>query len=182
MYPEKILEANKFIRGLAKIANFTENGTHGALTIFTEEFFLPVHDMLAIKFSEQLDLDDYLTAVNRSIKEERLGGTDIINALNVSLLKMFQNSNGMRENALQVAVLITDGDDKNPIDEYEDMAKSFIARKIEFLAVGVGKIDAEKLNKLVQLSKHFFKAEKFEDLLGNVTEVIGALICEGIIL
>ena len=182
MYPKRMVEARKFISEFIKIANFTQNGSHGALTIFSDKSVFEPHEMLQIKFSEQLDVDDYLEAVDRITKTEvRYGGTDIIYALDVSLSKMFQTNSGMRQDAIQVAVLITDGDDNAPESAYEERAKMFNERKIKVLVVGVGDVAREVLSKLVESPEHFFKAEKFEDLLDNVTEIIGALICEGII-
>ena len=99
---------------------------------------------------------------------------------------MFQTNSGMRQDAVQVAVLITDGIDfgrtvENPLSSYEATGYIFNERKIRLLVVGVGDVDQEKLLKLVQSPEYFFKAEKFDELLDNVTEIIGALICEGIV-
>ena len=141
--------------------------------------------MLEVEFSDQLDLDSYAEAINRTIEKGPLaGGTKIINALVISLNRMFQTSSGMREDALQVAVLITDGTDNNPTNknEYIEIGQVFKKRQIKMLVVGVAATDDEDLKQLVQSPEHFFKADKFEDLIGNVTEVIGALICKGIIL
>ena len=183
MYPKRMVEARKFISEFIKIANFTQNGSHGALTIFSSKSVFEPHEMLKIKFSEQLDVDDYLEAVDRITQadEDKNRGTNIIYALDVSLSKMFQTNSGMRQDAIQVAVLITDGDDRAPESAYEERAKMFNERKIRVLVVAVGDVAREVLSKLVESPEHFFKAEKFEDLLDNVTEIIGALICEGII-
>jgi len=175
-------DGHKFISELAEIANFTQNGSHGALTVFSEPFWLKPDEMLQIKFSEQLDLDAYLEAVNRTIRLVRTWpGTDIINGLNVSLNKMFQTNSGMRQDALQVAVLITDGNDTNPASAYEAMADMYNEKKIKVLAVGVADAAPEKLSKLVESPEHCFQAQKFEDLLDSISKIIGALICEGII-
>ena len=57
----------------------------------------------------------------------------------------------------------------------------FNDNKIRVLVVAVDDYNPKKLLKLVKSPEHFFQAEKFEDLLGNITEIIGALICEGMI-
>ena len=181
MFPDSITQASKFINELIKIANFAQNGSHGALLRFSDER-LSNEDMLEVEFSDQLDLNSYAEAINRTIeKGPGPGGTNIINALDVSLDRIFQTSSGMREDVIQVAVLITDGDDGKCGKEYTERKELFKNRNIKILAVGVGETDDENLKELVQSSEHFFKADKFEDLIGNVTEVIGALICEGII-
>ena len=181
MFPDSITQANKFINELIKIANFSQNGSHGALLRFSDER-LSNEDMLEVKFSDQLDLNSYAEAINRTIeKGSGPGGTNIINALDVSLDRIFQTSSGMREDAIKVAVLITDGDDGKSGREYTERKELFKNRKIKILAVGLADTDDENLKELVQSSEHFFKADTFEDLIGNVTEVIGALICEGII-
>ena len=182
MYPQPIVVANEFISEFVKIANFTQNGSHGALTIFSDRLALKPHEMFKIKFSDQLNVDDYLEDV-KSITEKapRNKQTDIIYGLEVSLSKMFQTNSGMRQDALQVAILITDGDDDSPISAYEAKADMFNENKIRVLVVGVDDFNPKKLLKLVKSPEHFFNAEKFEDLLGNITEIIGALICEGMI-
>ena len=183
MYPDRMVEANKFISEFIKIANFTQNGSHGALTIFSDMSLQP-HEMLRIKFSEQLDLDDYLEAVNRITEEEGTditSGTDIIYGLDVSLSKMFQKDSGMRQDAVQVAVLITDGQDGATADAYKARADLFNERNIRVLVVGIGDVAQKELLKLVNSRDYFFQAEKFGDLLENVTEIIGALICGGMI-
>ena len=176
--------AIEFISEFVKIANFTQSGSHGALTIFSDRLALKPHEMFKIKFSDQLNVDDYLEDV-KSITEKapRNKQTDIIYGLEVSLSKMFQTNSGMRQDALQVAVLITDGlsNDDSPISAYEAKADMFNENKIRVLVVGVDDFNPKKLLKLVKSPEHFFNAEKFEDLLGNITEIIGALICEGMI-
>ena len=182
MYPQPIVVANEVISEFVKIANFTQSGSHGALTIFSDRLALKPHEMFKIKFSDQLNVDDYLEDV-KSITENapRNKQTDIIYGLEVSLSKMFQTNSGMRQDALQVAILITDGDDDSPISAYEAKADMFNENKIRVLVVGVDDFNPKKLLKLVKSPEHFFKAEKFEDLLDNITEIIGALICEGMI-
>ena len=179
-YNEKAVE---FINELIKIASFTQYGSHGALVRFGDEN-LPNDDMLEIKFSDQLDSNGFAEALNSSLAKGNGGGTDIINALDVSLDRMFQTSSGMREDAVKVAVLITDGKDyiDDNENEYTERGQLFKSRKIKLLVVGVADTDSKDLKQLVQSSEDFFQADKFEDLIGNVTEVIGALICKGILL
>ena len=187
--------------------------------------FRPDNDEgIEIEFSDTTDLEHYQRTVNETIQniykrrhlepcepganEECcpffvkddcdyccIGGTNIIKALNTSLNMMFQSSSGMRKDAEQVAVLITDGQDTGePCDtdedcdkfrqdlekKYDELAKIFKVKKIKILAIGVGKIDKDNLLRLVQSPEHFFPVESFDGLTEKVTQLIGAIICKGI--
>ena len=104
-------------------------------------------------------------------------------ALNTrGLDEMFQTRNGMRENSEKIAVLITDGKDKNSISRYRQVAKTYRQRKIKLLIVGVGPVDRSKLKELVQDQGDFFVATNFNELLktfvkGVAENVQGA--CKG---
>ena len=178
-----------------------------------------IWDGVEVEFSDQIDLEHYQRTVNETIQniyDQRpdpcfppdstfecctgyvdfccTGRTDIIRALNGALTMMFQNSSGMREDAEQVAVLVTDGIDTNdngdPITEenedypkliqkYVEMAEKFKERKIKILAIGVGDVSEETLNILVQSPEHFIKVDTFDNLVDNLTDLIGAIICKG---
>ena len=209
-------KARQFINVLSDIANFTKNGTHGAFMLFNawkgmKEEFHPekIEEGVEIEFSEQLDLKQYQRTVGATIQNiynqrpssctpgvcppcsERYPCcsyfTDIVRALNTSLNMMFQSSSGMREDAEQVAVLITDGNDTDFLhpDEQElekkyiELAQEFKERKIKILAIGVGDVSKKNLLLLVQSPEHFFQVESFDGLEDNVTQLIGAIICEG---
>ena len=183
-----------------------------------EEFNHPVkiEDGVEIEFSDAIDLEHYQRIVNETIQNiyEKRGPpncrripdnpkccdyyedddccratTDIVRALDTSLKMMFQSSSGMREDAEQVAVLITDGWDYHctinkctPQElkrKYNQLAKEFNARKIRVLVIGVGDVDKKSLLLLVQSPEHFFQVESFDGLKDNVTQLIGAIICEG---
>ena len=121
------------------------------------------------------------------------GSTNITKALNGALTMMFQYSSGMRENAEQVAILITDGQDFKKgevidedheeypqlIQKYKEMAKKFKDSKIKILAIGVGDVNEETLNILVQSPEHFIKSVTFDNLVDNLTDLIGSIICKG---
>jgi len=189
----KLAKADKFIKDLANVANFKREGSHGAFMIFSRN--MPPEEMDKIKFSEQQDLDNYLETIDSVIDDVnqtacyrgRYGMTDITNALDVSLARMFQRNSGMREDAEQVAVLITDGRDTNtaghviPEGEltpmYVEIAKRFKERKIKIFAIGVGDVSETNLRHLVQSPQHFFHAETFDELVENVTKEISTLIC-----
>ena len=113
-----------------------------------------------------------------------VSGTNIVRALNTSLNMMFKSNSGMREDAEQVAVLITDGRDTELAEweleiKYNELAKTFKARKIKILAIGVGDVGKENLLILVQSPEHFFPVESFDGLEDNVTQLIGAIMCKG---
>ena len=189
----KLAKADKFIKDLANVANFKRDGSHGAFMIFSRN--MPPEEMDKIKFSEQQDLDNYLETIDSVIDDVnqtacyrgRYGMTDITNALDVSLARMFQRNSGMREDAEQVAVLIPDGRDTNtaghaiPEGEltpmYVEIAKRFKERKIKIFAIGVGDVSETNLRHLVQSPQHFFHAETFDELVENVTKEISTLIC-----
>ena len=180
-----------------------------------------IMDGVEVEFSDQTDLEHYQRTVNETIQniygqrpdpcrtpdpnhDECCVGLDYVNfccqgytnitrALNGALTMMFQNSSGMREDAEQVAILITDGVDYKrggPIDEehpeypqlkkrYIEIGEKFKERKIKILAIGVGDVGEETLNILVQSPDHFFKVDTFDTLVDNLTNLIGAIICKG---
>ena len=189
-----------FINILARIANFTTNGSHGAFMLFCDpEMMKEKNSILGldssrniIEFSDQLDTETYTKVVNNTIQRIidnrgacRIGDTKILNALDDSLTKMFQNSKGMREDAAKVAVLITDGKeasvigDKPTLQDYKDMAENFKQRKIKVLAIGVGDVNDEFLKTIVQSPEHFINVDTFDNLVDNLTDLIGAMICKG---
>ena len=196
---------------LARIANFTTNGTHGALMLFSDPKNMEIKNSILqldssrnlIEFSDLYDTKTYTKMVNKTIqgildnkKACDIGSTKIIKALDDSLNKMFQNSKGMREYVEQVAVLITDGrdagEDTNEVTEghpeylsyrqkYTEMAENFKQRKIKVVAIGVGEVNDEFLNILVQSPQYFIKADTFDILLNNLTDLIGDIICKGML-
>ena len=172
-------------------------------------------DGVEVEFSDQNDLENYQRTINKTIQNLINQGpqscrlpdavydrccagrrdfccgsaTNITRALNTSLNMMFQNSSGMREDAEQVAVLITDGIDTTWPEcsteeclekKYDELAKIFKERKIKILAIGVGAVSKKNLVRLVQSPEHFFLVESFDGLTENVTQLIGAIICKGI--
>ena len=188
-YGGKLAKAHKFIKDLANISNLKPNGSHGAFMLFSKD--MPPEEMDQIKFSHVLDLKAYLAAIDNIIGlvngtacfRGTYGATDIINALDVSLARMFQSSSGMRENAEQVAVLITDGQDSDVSEaevapKYVEIAQRFKDRNIKIFAIGVGDVSDTNLRRLVQSPQHFFKVEKFDDLAGNITKEIASFICD----
>ena len=188
----KLTKADKFIKDLANIANIKRDGSHGAFMIFSRN--MPPEEMDKIRFSEQQDLDNYLENIDSVIDDVnqtdcyngRYGMTDIIDALDVSLARMFQRSSGMREDAEQVAVLITDGRDTKygrSIPEgqltpkYIELAQRFKDRNIKIFAIGVGDVSDTNLRRLVQSPQHYFHVETFDELVGNVTKEIATFVC-----
>ena len=181
---------------------------------------------IEIEFSDTIDLEHYERTVNETLQNIYKGGpseckqpgaifekccpdrldpydyccigdTNITRALSTSLNMMFQSSSGMRKDAEQVAVLITDGQDtvppyvsEDPEDleqfrqdlekKYDELAKIFKVKKIKVLAIGVGNVSKENLLRLVQSPEHFFPVESFDGLTEKVTQLIGAVICKGI--
>ena len=210
-------KAKDFINILARIANFTTKGTHGAFMFFSSPAAMYNRkgilkldqNKILIEFSDQLETINFTELVNETIQgiiEKtyvydnktvslcKIGGTQIINALNDSLTKMFNNSKGMREDAEKVAVLITDGIDtdskghdinKKHVEynmtsqKYLEMAENFKQRKIKILAIGVGAVNDEFLKTLVQSPEHFITVKTFDNLVDNLTELIGSIICKG---
>ena len=192
------LKGKDFVNILARIANFTTNGSHGAFMLFSDpETTKKRNEALGldsrknlIEFSEKFDTNKFTKVVNDTIQgiiEDNTlckdGLTQIHMALVDSLSNMFQKSKGMREYAEQVAVLITDGeetgDDDPTLQNYIETAERFKQRKIKVLAIGVGNVNDEFLNILVQSPQHFFKVDTFDNLVDNLTDMIGAIICKG---
>lgn len=202
-------KAREFINILARIANFTTNGSHGAMMLFSDPATMqsiinccPIigldNSRNLIEFSDQLDTNSYTKVVNDTIQAIldtdyacSHGATMILNALNDSLTKMFQKSNGMREDTEKVAVLITDGRDTtdrgdlispdNPelLQNYTRIAENFKQRKIKIIVIGVGWVNEKTLKILVQSPEHLIKVDTFDNLVENLTDLIGAIICKG---
>ena len=136
--------------------------------------------LLKIKFNSHLNYNSFASAVDRL--NQRRGGTNIITALNKGLNDMFQTKNGMRKKSDKIAILITDGRDKNNITSYQQVAERYRERKIKLLVVGVGPVDTSKLKELVHDEKDFFIARNFTQLLKTVVKDVAEYVqgaCKG---
>ena len=112
--------------------------------------------------------------------KQKGGGTNIIKALQGGLNDIFQPVNGMQPDSSKLAVLITDGQDSNPISDYESVAADYNRRNIRLIVIGVGSVSENKLRKLVQNeNEDLFISGRFEDLLKTFVKGVGQTICTG---
>merc|ERR1712136_253387 len=121
---------------------------------------------LMISFDQYYDYDRFARAVDDlAFLRQHRGGTNIIEALNYGLRRMFYTFMGMRKKSEKIAVLITDEKDSgNDISIYKEVGKKYQERKIKLLIVGVGNVDRRMLKELVAEEKDFFVAENFDQL------------------
>ena len=154
-------DEKKFVMDLVNQFDLYPNGAHAAVTIFDHQA------SLEIKFSDNNTTDEFEAALD-SLPFTR-GWTEIGVALETALNEMFQEANGMRSDSPQVAVLITDGKSNSAVD-YAGFKKRFKAAHIKLLVVGVGNVNKDDLEQLVQTSDDLLLVKDFLKL--NVTEFV----------
>ena len=131
---------------------------------------------LNIKFSDFKKYDKFAAEVDKL--HFNWGGTNISNALNYALVRMFQPYNGMRSGTeSKWMILITDGDSNG--DGFINLKKAFQRKNIRLVVVGVGKVDRGNLRKLVSRDTDLFIANDFDDLNKRLTQDIADNICSG---
>ena len=91
---------------------------------------------------------------------------------------MFTLENGMRSDSGKMMVLITDGVQKDD-SKFEEIGKEYQDRNIKLVIVGVGYVDEESLRKLVASSEDLYISSNFDEVLEEVTENLGSVICTG---
>ena len=166
-------KGKEVIKKIANIANFTTNGSHGAFMLFNNTPTEPI-----ITFDDIASVDQFNKKVDE-VNEDCFGGTNITRALNHSLSKLFDYPNGMRDNTEKVALLITDGSDRNDNDTYDEMGQKFKEQDITLIVIAVGNIDEGKLRRLVQSPSYVFPANDWDDLDDALIKFITAAICDG---
>ena len=145
-----------FVKKLANVVKISSNEGRAAVTIFER------YAKVMIKFSEHKSFHQFEGAVDKL--QQTKGSTNIGNALEVALGKMFQTSNGMRKDSTKVVVLITEG--RSTVDKYNyrSLAKKFRKANVKMIVIGVGKVNKKKLGKLVTDEKDLYFTRDFEGL------------------
>ena len=142
--------AIRLLRQIVRVANFSPNGSHGALSTFAD-----TNESIAyLKFNgEGLIYDPWnpiegvfnqtVDTFNEVVIDKCLendwcacrGGTDIISGLNFSLTNIFNTASGMRKDTSKVAVLINDGWDYQSNETYKNMGLEYDERDITLLVL-----------------------------------------------
>ena len=188
--------AIRLLREIARVANFSPNGSHGALSTFagTNESFAYlkfngeglIYDVdgdIKGVFNQTVDTFNKVV-IDKCLENDlcactRGTGTDIISGLNYSLANIFNIASGMRKDTSKVAVLITDGQDYQSNEIYKNMGLEYGERDITLLVLGVGAVDATRLKLLVQSPSFYFPASDWEELDAVFIDAIIAVLCEG---
>ena len=190
------LGAIKLLKQIADVANFSLNGSHGALATFdgTDS------QTAQIQFNMNVTVDEFIKkSVDECLDKKDdndpcrnfykypcacCGDTDIISGLNYSLKNIFNTTSGMRKETSKVAVLITDGRDSpwvptNNNESYINMGLEYDEQDITLLVLGVGDVDDTKLKLLVQVPDFYFYASDWDELDAEFIKAIIAVLCGG---
>lgn len=154
-------DQKRFVMDLVRTFDIFPNGAHAAVTTFSNTA------SLVIKFSDYTTTDDFEVALENLRSPS--GGTEIGIALNVALKEMFREVNGMRLGSPKVAVLITDGDSNSGVD-YARLRNLFQRAHIKLLVVGIGNVNKNDLQLLVETPEDLLLVADFAAL--DVTDFV----------
>ena len=177
-------KVQKLVNKLANEISISPSEGHAGVTIFSSKNNAHPDAELKIHFDDHYTYFNPDVSVN-SFKEavESLpywgGGTKIDEGLKIARDEMFQATNGMRSSASKYLVLITDGQQSNV--DYAYWASEFQNRNIRVIVIGVGNVNINDLQQLVQIPSDLHIAENFDitleetflkdiDLCGGVDE------------
>ena len=151
-------DEKSFVMDLVETIELSSSGAHAAVTLFDNRATLD------IKFTDHFTNEEFEIALDALTF--RRGTTEIGLALETALTEMFQEANGMRLANPKVAILITDGQSNYAVD-YEDYKNRFHAANIKLLVVGVGNVNEDDLEQLVQTSDDLLLVTDFLTLNVN---------------
>ena len=151
-------DEKSFVMDLVETIGLSPSGAHAAVTLFDNRATLD------IKFTDHFTNEEFEIALDALTF--RRGTTEIGLALETALTEMFQEANGMRLANPKVAILITDGQSNYAVD-YEDYKNRFHAANIKLLVVGVGNVNKDDLEQLVQTSDDLLLVTDFLTLNTN---------------
>ena len=162
-----------FVKKLAKVLRISSEEGRAAVTVFER------YAKVMIKFSDHKSFHKFESAVDEL--QQTKGSTNIGNALEVALEKMFQTSNGMRKDSTKAVVLITDG--QNNVNKYKYIDYGFLATKfrkanIKIIVIGIGRVNKKTLRKLVADKNDLYFTNNFEDLkINSFFRQVGNNLC-----
>ena len=151
-------DEKNFVMDLVETIELSPSGAHAAVTLFDNRATLD------IKFTDHFTNAEFEIALDALTF--RRGTTEIGLALETALTEMFQEANGMRLANPKVAILITDGQSNYAVD-YEDYKNRFHAANIKLLVVGIGNVNEDDLEQLVQTSDDLLLVTDFLTLNVN---------------
>ena len=159
-------QEKEFVQGLAAYINMSREGSHVAVTVFSNDA------ELKIKFTDYTTLQSFQAEVGKirhpeQIEPYKAYGTNINSALKVAYDDMFNEDNGMRQNSIKTLILVTDGtaSDNFRVTAYS-WGQKFDERGIRVVALGVGRVDSA-LRHLVQADPDFRCVDNFKQLLDD---------------
>ena len=149
-----------FILVLANSLNISEDGSHLAVVVFSE------NAKLEIKFSDATNYEDFEKLVTRLAHPYRT--TYPLKGFEKALYEMFDISNGMRLNVTQTLIYITDGQcDPQPrcSDRMAYYGQRFDNRKIKKIGIGIGTaIQQQEIIDFVG-QENYFQKQSFKQIL-----------------
>ena len=165
----------RLVKKLVNISNFSQYGNHGALMTFSKDTHMKIRFSL---FGQSPGA--FYSQLSRINECDSVGVTNIINALGVAQKEIFTTDHGMRPDAKQVAVLLTDGEGLHEAKKYDKIGKEFKEKNIKLFVIGVGNVQEELLLKLVESNTSFIKIDDWKYLTEEIINIVGEkIICEG---
>ena len=168
---------NKVLDFVANIVGTLTIGTDAALVGFTSFSNTVRHQFYMNRYTVKSTL---LTQIDRV--RYRGGGTDIAKALNEVYDNQFKTSNGARNGAIKVLVLITDGkaEGSRAVEDMLTAAQTIRDAGIIILSVGIKSgVDIDQLTQIAGDASRVFSADDFDNALGNIQQTLIETTCEG---
>ena len=152
-YPEE----QAFVKQFARSMGVSKNGAHASVVQFSNQAWLEIPFM------------DDTTTFTTAVDALNLNGgtTRIDKGLDVAFTEMFQTANGMREECSKLVVVMTDGENNEPLAPM-DAAKRFHDAGIRVVVVGIGQnVDTDELLSLVEVDSDLHQAQDFDELISD---------------
>ena len=118
-----------------------------------------------IRFSDHITSSSFAENVDKLPYWGRTTKIDL--GLEVALEEMFQEYNGMRPNASQTMVILTDGRQTSKRLRFDLWREKLNNAGIRVLVIGVGNVNKRDLRHLVNHDKDFYIAKDFDVLLSD---------------
>ena len=168
----KDIKAEKtFAKKIANAIKLSPTGGHAAVTLFSSTA------NLEILFSDHSTVASFGSAVDAL--PQAGGGTRMDLGLRVALDEMFQVLGGMRSSSTKCVILITDGQNNGAMNSVA-LKNEFLARNIQIIVIGAGKVDEKELKKLVENPEDLVIAHNMDALNANdILRHVKKTICKG---
>ena len=156
-----------FISDIVSDADVDTGNTRFALSFFNhmvyDKFFLNTYNTKA----------DILRRI-ATIASPVLGGTDIALAIRMMVYNTFTEAHGDRDNAPDLAIIITDGRSNNNAATVSNATRAK-GMGIHMIAVGVGFTDTSGLNQIASepVSENVFTVNEYSELLSIESLIAG---------